>query len=267
MSKCILCWEAPANTREHIFLKSLLKEILPIDDFNVLVQDKKTRNLKSHDSKYLKPRKYDLCEKCNTHVSQPYDQAVHRTTLNLIELSKGVTDRLKENSPVIKINVGEKDGTLERYFAKHLACSLNRFGYSVPKILGEIFHQRIGFESIDISIRSAPYNADKQMMENRSLEIFQPHFDPGNEVLKEYCQIGMTAKFYSYEVFYGTVEYKIRLTVPDAEVVNSFYAANSAYLVLKIMPLEGSYWLKYLIIKFFDLFFKIYRKRTSQAAP
>jgi len=148
--KCILCRMHAADSAEHIFKSSIYQKVTG-DGKSWLIIGDSTRTVNGRGSKKLKPIK-NLCSKCNNEISKKPDDAI-----SLIHEHLWKTERVAGNIiPLSKLEKrfgAENLVQLKRYFAKHLACLIHRYKYTVPDVLGDIFTNSAPLEKLSLSIR------------------------------------------------------------------------------------------------------------------
>lgn len=143
MSKCILCQEKEAVTREHKYLRSLCKVLFnsandqEYCDKIVFLQDKNilTRydEVQSSTSDILTFGKV-LCKECNGSRTQKLDNSFQE----LAEISMKYSQNYDKSRGYITFNNINLINYSKRYMLKVLVCRMNEKEYDVPELLRKI---------------------------------------------------------------------------------------------------------------------------------
>lgn len=142
--KCILCRKNKATTREHFpFKAEILRENrFPMPIINLFGKaDKIGFKAKSHKSKNFKPIK-NLCNKCNNENTHKFD--ITFSVFHEYLTEEAICFVRKEDSTRFNAVIDVEDENHEtyvktkKYFAKILACQMDKEGYSIPKKLRDM---------------------------------------------------------------------------------------------------------------------------------
>ncbi|MBN23113.1 MAG: hypothetical protein CL678_17645 [Bdellovibrionaceae bacterium] len=232
MGICILCNQEKATTREHIFKADRYRDILGNRPSLYIRDGEKEKSVRSYKNKLLKPKK-NLCSKCNSSRSQradlifsDFDKYVH------LEIGR----ELSKNCQEINIEVSEfftNRDSLDylhfiRYFAKYIACQLDRYDYEIPEILRSIFITGEGFRNLKVKINGDGRFVKYDIMRNNGLGVLTKGV-PGDSVIK-LAKDGVFPEEVHTKIQHGPVIYELVLCIPEEEIVKSANRALTPHL-------------------------------------
>lgn len=171
-------------------------------------------------SRILKPKK-DLCEACNSDRSQSADRALD----DFQTLAVGRAKSIPIGMPRIEFVVPEQfQRNLKRWFAKALACYLNRYGARVPNVLRRMFLHADDLHLLSLSVQIDPTLARRPHLENGALFATMSGVD--SIALRGLVRQGIVPETIRCVFSFYGVDYVVEVTVPESEVVAS---AKEAY--------------------------------------
>ena len=220
--KCILCCERPADTSEHAFKKNVFRELFAeSNEKGFFVPDlgrpELRHKVEGPRSKHLQPVK-NLCATCNNKLSQPFDRAfeildrfVRHNATSLVE------------TPTIKIATLFPDSSgeetllnLKRYFAKAMACYLDRKDLPIPPTLRNLFLVGSNYERLEFRIEISKRLIGLSFIGNSGLQGKISGLTAAHT--EEVIRLGIPPEEYSYAIEHGPVSYLISFRPTDKEI-------------------------------------------------
>lgn len=170
---CWICEEREANSGEHIFKQSLLRDLYGQIKFSrgnrlikraqsiegPLSQDKGKviQSIRSNEFKFIN----SICSECNSGYTRNWDFQAERFFGYLVNNWRGISEagtiNLKLSNPTINKD-GVKD--LYRYFCKLLGCCIFTGDSEVPKLLKDIARGKLTSSDFSIGVYMPSRPAD-----------------------------------------------------------------------------------------------------------
>lgn len=157
---CWICEAKPADSREHMILKSALKEILGKASEKSIqrisyIEGKKNIPLKSHKNKHLTFDK-SICEQCNNTLTQPYDAAFLELIRYLKSKKQTVIARNKLHLNSVYKKDDRKKKNLALYIIKILGCLIKEschpnFITSLPVFARSLRNGEVSLKGVYVS--------------------------------------------------------------------------------------------------------------------
>lgn len=209
---CILCNVNQATTREHFFKKDIYREIFN-GEKGIYIGERLKIPIQGPNSKHIKADKYNLCETCNTAISQGPDRAFAKLDRYL----RNYVDQAPVKLGAILSQEECKD--VIKYFAKHFACQLDRGGREVPEVLRNIFLQGSQLENLEVTLSVSSHEKPIRIMENQPSKGIIEGLD-GTSVANLF-KIGVFPEKLLTGIRHNNVKYEICVRVPITETVSS----------------------------------------------
>lgn len=264
MRLCILCQKKPADSAEHFAKASVHRELFRNEKTVYLKEgDLKPINIQGAKSKNLKSKRLNLCRECNNDTSHAPDVAFERLDRYLRTNWEAISDAGRiELSEIFGTNAANEWVNVLRYFAKFLACQLDRSGARIPNTLREIFFNERHLERLKLQIQFYDKPLGFSIMQNAALLVGASTVE--SVIAEKLIKQGLVPNIVSTKVRHNEVEYQLSLNAPETEFYDSAWSHIEDSFNLGIDALGMPKAVRSIIKSGFRVYLKCAKKRSQQ---